>query len=61
MPDLMDTQVTPFGYPPDLSHIKADTIILEAQFAFAQNTMMPNAALATVAAAEHLYGTDSPV
>ena len=40
----------------DLGHIKADTIILEAQFAFAPDTTMRNAALATVAAAERLYG-----
>jgi hypothetical protein len=40
----------------DLGHIKADTIILEAQFDFAQNTTMPDAALATVAAAKYLYG-----
>jgi hypothetical protein len=40
----------------NLSHIKADTIILEAQFDFANDTKMPAAALATVAAAEHLYG-----
>ena len=35
---------------------KADTIILEAQFDFAPNTTMPDAALDTVAAAEDLYG-----
>jgi len=35
---------------------KADTIILEAQFAFAPNTSMPAAARATVAAAGRLYG-----
>jgi zinc metalloprotease ZmpB len=35
----------------------ADTIILEAQFAFAPDTMMPAAAQATVAAARRLYGT----
>lgn len=40
----------------NLGHIKADTIILEAQFAFAHDTTMPHAALATVSAAEHLYG-----
>lgn len=39
-----------------LGHIKADTIILEAQFGFANDTMMPAAALATVASANKLYG-----
>ncbi len=35
---------------------KADTIILKAQFDFAPDTTMPAAALATVAAANNLYG-----
>jgi hypothetical protein len=35
----------------------ADTIILEAQFDFAADTSMPDAAEATVAAAQRLYGT----
>ena len=39
-----------------LGHLKADTIILEAQFDFAPDTTMPAAAAATVAAAQHLYG-----
>lgn len=39
-----------------LGHVKADTIILEAQFQFAPDTNMPDAALATVAAAQDLYG-----
>lgn len=39
-----------------LGHIKADTIILEAQFQFAPDTNMPDAAQATVDAAEALYG-----
>lgn len=39
-----------------LGHVKADTIILEAQFQFAPDTNMPDAAQATVAAAEALYG-----
>lgn len=39
-----------------LGHIKADTLILEAQFDFALDTSMPAAAEATVAAAERLYG-----
>jgi hypothetical protein len=39
-----------------LGNIKADTLILEAQFDFAVDTSMPDAALATVAAAERLYG-----
>jgi Zn-dependent metalloprotease len=39
-----------------LGHVKADTIILEAHFAFAPDTLMPAAAQATVAAAQNLYG-----
>ena len=39
-----------------LGNVKADTLILEAQFDFAADTSMPEAALATVAAAERLYG-----
>jgi len=39
-----------------LGHTKADTIILEAQFAFAPDTSMPAAAQNTVDAAERLYG-----
>ena len=39
-----------------LGHVQADTLILEAQFAFAPDTTMPAAALATVAAADSLYG-----
>ena len=39
-----------------LGHVKADTIILEAQFQFAPDTNMPDAAQATVDAAEALYG-----
>ena len=39
-----------------LGHLKADKIILEAQFAFAPDTTMPAAASATVAAAQHLFG-----
>ena len=39
-----------------LGHVKADTLILEAQFAFAPDTSMPDAARATVAAAQRLYG-----
>jgi hypothetical protein len=39
-----------------LGNVKADTIILEAQFAFAPDTSMPAAAEATVAAAQTLYG-----
>lgn len=38
-----------------LGHVVADTIILEAQFDFAPDTSMPDAALATVAAAKRLY------
>ena len=40
-----------------LGHVKADTLIIEAQFAFAPDTTMPAAATATVAAAQSLYGT----
>ena len=39
-----------------LGHEKADTIILEAQFAFAPDTSMPAAAQATVDTAKALYG-----
>jgi len=39
-----------------LGHVVADTIILEAQFSFAPDTSMPDAAEATVAAASTLYG-----
>jgi hypothetical protein len=39
-----------------LGHVKADTLILEAQFAFAPETSMAAAAQATVDAAERLYG-----
>src|SRR6185295_12055994 len=38
-----------------LGNVKADTIILEAQFQFAPDTSMPAAAQATVAAAQSLY------
>ena len=40
-----------------LGHVKADTIILKAQFDFAPDTNMPDAAQATVNAAQDLYGT----
>ena len=39
-----------------LGNVKADTLILEAQFDFAADTTMPAAALATVASAQRLYG-----
>jgi len=39
-----------------LGHLKADTLVLEAQFSFAPDTTMPAAARATVAAAQALYG-----
>jgi Zn-dependent metalloprotease len=39
-----------------LGHVQADTLILEAQFAFDPDTTMPAAATATVAAAQSLYG-----
>jgi zinc metalloprotease ZmpB len=40
----------------DLGRVKADTIILEGTFGFAPDTSMPEAAAATVKAAERLYG-----
>jgi hypothetical protein len=39
-----------------LGNVKADTLILEAQFDFAPDTTMPAAAQATVAAAQRLHG-----
>lgn len=42
----------------DLGHVMADTIILEAQFGFAPDTSMRDAALATVDAAKRLYDQD---
>jgi Zn-dependent metalloprotease len=39
-----------------LGNVKADTLILEAQFSFAADTSMPDAASVTVATAERLYG-----
>jgi len=39
-----------------LGHVVADTLILEAQFDFAPDTTMPEAAEDTVAAAQSLYG-----
>jgi zinc metalloprotease ZmpB len=39
-----------------LGNVKADTIILKAQFDFAPDTSMPAAAQATVDTAEDLYG-----
>jgi len=39
-----------------LGHVTADTLILDAQFSFAPDTTMPDAASATVAAAQSLYG-----
>jgi len=39
-----------------LGNVKADTLILEAQFDFAPDTTMPAAASVTVATAERLYG-----
>jgi len=39
-----------------LGHVKADTIILNAQFSFAPDTSMPAVAQATVDAAGQLYG-----
>ena len=39
-----------------VGHVKADTSILEGQFAFAPDTTMPAAARAIVAAAQRIYG-----
>jgi hypothetical protein len=39
-----------------VGNVRADTVILEAQFDFAPDTTMPAAASATVAAASRLYG-----
>jgi hypothetical protein len=39
-----------------LGHVKADTIILKAQFDFAPDTSMPDAAQTTVDTAQTLYG-----
>jgi len=39
-----------------LGHVQADTLILEAQFSFPHDASMPDAAQATVDAAEQLYG-----
>ena len=39
-----------------LGNVGADRIILQGQFAFAADTSMEDAALATVAAANELYG-----
>ncbi|HLM33631.1 MAG TPA: M36 family metallopeptidase, partial [Gaiellaceae bacterium] len=40
----------------DLGHVKADTIILEAQFSYAPDTSFTAAALTTIATAKELYG-----
>jgi hypothetical protein len=42
-----------------LGHVRADTLILEAQFDFAPDTSMPAAAGTTVAAAQRLYGSST--
>ena len=42
-----------------LGHVKADTVILEAQFSFAPDTSMPAAARTTVATARSLYGNSA--
>ena len=42
-----------------LGNVRADTIILEAQFDFAPDTTMPAAANATVAAASRLFGASA--
>ena len=42
-----------------LGHVIADTIILKAQFDFAPDTNMPDAAQATVDTAQTIYGTNA--
>ena len=42
-----------------LGDVKASTLIVDAQFAFAPDTSFHDAALATVASAQHLYGTSA--
>jgi len=42
-----------------LGNVRADTVILEAQFDFPPDTTMPAAASATVAAASRLYGNST--
>jgi Zn-dependent metalloprotease len=39
-----------------LGHVRADTLILQAQFSFTPAVTMPEAASLTVAAAQSLYG-----
>jgi hypothetical protein len=43
----------------DLGHVKADTIILEAQFSYAPDTSFSAAALTTIATAKQLYGNQA--
>src|SRR5215207_10442281 len=43
----------------DLGNVKADTIILEAQFSYAPDTSFRAAALTTIATAEQLYGNQT--
>ncbi len=42
-----------------LGHVKADTIILEAQFSYAPDTSFNAAALTTIATAKRLYGNQA--
>jgi Zn-dependent metalloprotease len=42
-----------------LGDVKASTLIVDAQFSFAKDTSFRDAALATVAAAQRLYGTSA--
>ena len=55
-PDLVARAVVD---PAALGHVRADTVILEAQFDFTADISMPAAARATVAAAQRLYGTST--
>ena len=48
-----------WGIHQALGDVRASTLIIEAQFAFAPDTSFRSAALATVAAAQRLYGTSA--
>ena len=48
-----------WGIHQALGDVRASTLIVEAQFDFAKDTSFRDAALATVAAAQRLYGTSA--
>ena len=54
-----DLVASAVGHPNALGDTRATTLIVEAQFAFAPDTSFRDAAVATVAAAQRLYGTQS--